>query len=474
MNSDVRGQRLTSVLNKHKRTNSHQSRNQNNDSNEPMQLPPAQGSMGGQANGMGSGHHQPPSPFVQLSSGHHQTQSAMPNGQLSSAMRSGDSSNGTYAPRRDPQAHLLFRTKMCKFYQMGACTRGPQCGFAHDDEVLRSTPDLKRTSLCPQLMKYGGCDKGVSCTYAHSKSELRPVETRKQNKKGNKELQPQQHKLPQSQMLGNRSSNGSGELTHASANSDGPSWRSEAPPATTRNGSGIMRVASMSTKDTPAKVSSPRISNELASVRSRSRCPTHPKELALHDAQAEIIPACPEDQLLSRRSEFMRNVLGIGADEADPNFVPNPLKAPFSSPRRVPQTAELFGTPNFNPTSPPWRPLSPSVGGLERGKRFGTGSIVVKNTFLEIVSPDGMKAGDSESPALRRVSTWGGNLSEADEAKGLDSFDSTTISSVASDEEDESRVKNPHHSQGRHSSQENNRCKGGGEISIVLSGFDDE
>lgn len=401
-------------------------RNSNRDTNnEPMQLPPAQGATSGQSNGFGTN-------------------------------ATTNSSSNSSSFRRDPQAHLLFRTKMCKFYQMGACTRGPQCGFAHDDEVLRATPDLKRTSLCPQLMKYGGCDKGDSCTYAHSKSELRSVEPRNPKKKASKETKeaqtPQGVERQQSQqalMFGNKL-NTMTQHSRGSAGADsdgGPSWRNiqTGTSTITRSNSGIC-MANMTAKDTPAKL-----------------IPTQP----VHDD----IP----DEIRERRTEFLRTVMGLGSDEAvEQNFVPNPLKAPFSSPRRVPQT-ELFNTPNFSPTSPPWRPLSPSFDesdAADMRPRFGSGSIVVKNTFLEIVNP-GPNDGGQESPALRRVSTWGGNLSEVeqDETKGLDSFDSTTISSVASDEEDEGRVKNPTASR---DAAKDGRLRSGGKISIVLSGFDDE
>jgi len=425
-------QRKVSTPDKNPPKSDQQARNRNRDTNnELMQLPPAQGSSNGQSNG-----------------------------------NSNNTSSNSSSFRRDPKAHLLFRTKMCKFFQMGACTRGPQCGFAHDDEVLRATPDLKRTSLCPQLMKYGGCDKGDACTYAHSKSELRSVEPRNPKKKASKETlkdaqTPRGVERQQSQqalMFGNKQSTPpKPTIKNSDADLDGgPSWR-HIPTGTStivrsnsgmivRSNSGIC-MANMTGKDTPAKL-----------------IPTQP---STDDISVEF---------RERRTEFLRTVMGIGSEEPgeQKNFVPNPLKAPFSSPRRVPQK-ELFNTSNFSPTSPPWRPLSPSFDesdATDGRPRFGSGSIVVKNTFLEIVNP-GPNDGGQDSPALRRVSTWGGNLSEVeqDETKGLDSFDSTTISSVASDEEDEGRVKNPTASR---DAAKDSRLRSGGKISIVLSGFDDE
>lgn len=66
------------------------------------------------------------------------------------------------------------KTKLCKFEQMGRCTKGPMCQFAHGAKELRSSPDLRFTRLCKTVL-LGGCCQDESCTYAHSKDELRSV-----------------------------------------------------------------------------------------------------------------------------------------------------------------------------------------------------------------------------------------------------------------------------------------------------------
>eukprot|EP00928_Gymnodinium_smaydae_P065250 TRINITY_DN48416_c0_g1_i1.p1 TRINITY_DN48416_c0_g1~~TRINITY_DN48416_c0_g1_i1.p1 ORF type:complete len:561 (-),score=98.86 TRINITY_DN48416_c0_g1_i1:192-1874(-) len=69
---------------------------------------------------------------------------------------------------------IFAKTKMCKFFMVGACTQGDNCRFAHDDVELSGTPDLNGTKVCKQLIKKGVC-KDPKCTYAHSKEELRLV-----------------------------------------------------------------------------------------------------------------------------------------------------------------------------------------------------------------------------------------------------------------------------------------------------------
>lgn len=64
------------------------------------------------------------------------------------------------------------KTKMCKFFVLGKCTKGEQCPFAHESDELRKLPDLRCTKLCKSLIQTGLCTN-KSCTYAHSKEELR-------------------------------------------------------------------------------------------------------------------------------------------------------------------------------------------------------------------------------------------------------------------------------------------------------------
>lgn len=77
---------------------------------------------------------------------------------------------------RNASEHLLFHTKLCKFYPLGACTRGSNCAFAHDDKVLRKIPNLVKTCLCPELLMKNYCTSGDSCKYAHSSDDIRRVD----------------------------------------------------------------------------------------------------------------------------------------------------------------------------------------------------------------------------------------------------------------------------------------------------------
>eukprot|EP00927_Polykrikos_kofoidii_P068874 TRINITY_DN64229_c0_g1_i1.p1 TRINITY_DN64229_c0_g1~~TRINITY_DN64229_c0_g1_i1.p1 ORF type:complete len:493 (+),score=79.73 TRINITY_DN64229_c0_g1_i1:58-1536(+) len=67
---------------------------------------------------------------------------------------------------------VFQKTKMCKFHILGACARGTNCFFAHDQAELNPLPDLSRTKLCKTLISTGFCEDG-NCKYAHNKEELR-------------------------------------------------------------------------------------------------------------------------------------------------------------------------------------------------------------------------------------------------------------------------------------------------------------
>ncbi|CAK0870432.1 unnamed protein product, partial [Prorocentrum cordatum] len=49
------------------------------------------------------------------------------------------------------QPALFHKTKMCKFNQLGMCTRGEMCRFAHGKHDMNQLPDLSRTKLCKAL-----------------------------------------------------------------------------------------------------------------------------------------------------------------------------------------------------------------------------------------------------------------------------------------------------------------------------------
>lgn len=69
----------------------------------------------------------------------------------------------------------LYKTKMCAFYNVGKCTRGTLCAFAHSVQELRPLPDLRFTRLC-ELTKRGDICRDVNCTFAHSLNDLRTTE----------------------------------------------------------------------------------------------------------------------------------------------------------------------------------------------------------------------------------------------------------------------------------------------------------
>jgi len=78
-----------------------------------------------------------------------------------------------------PRSNTMFsKTKMCKFYIMGKCTRGKECQWAHDASDLRGTPDLHCTKMCKELLSKGRCLQ-PACTYAHGALELRTTRSKK-------------------------------------------------------------------------------------------------------------------------------------------------------------------------------------------------------------------------------------------------------------------------------------------------------
>lgn len=66
-----------------------------------------------------------------------------------------------------------FKTKRCRFWLEGRCSRGDSCTYAHTEVELRPTPDLSKTKICSKWKK-GLCDKpSHECTYAHGVQDLR-------------------------------------------------------------------------------------------------------------------------------------------------------------------------------------------------------------------------------------------------------------------------------------------------------------
>lgn len=70
-----------------------------------------------------------------------------------------------------------FKTKRCRFWMEGRCTRGDSCTYAHTDVELRSPPDLTKTKICSRW-KRNACDKSPEqCAYAHGADDLRDTNT---------------------------------------------------------------------------------------------------------------------------------------------------------------------------------------------------------------------------------------------------------------------------------------------------------
>jgi len=66
---------------------------------------------------------------------------------------------------------VLFKTRMCSYFQAGHCVRRV-CRFAHSEEELRHAPDWSKTVLCHFVRDRGYC-RMENCKYAHTTTELR-------------------------------------------------------------------------------------------------------------------------------------------------------------------------------------------------------------------------------------------------------------------------------------------------------------
>jgi hypothetical protein len=80
------------------------------------------------------------------------------------------------AVARAERTAVFGKTKLCKFYILGCCTKGKACCFAHDQSEMNPAPDLSRTKICKTLINTGICND-PDCTYAHNKEELRDMPT---------------------------------------------------------------------------------------------------------------------------------------------------------------------------------------------------------------------------------------------------------------------------------------------------------
>jgi len=67
----------------------------------------------------------------------------------------------------------MSKTKMCQFHAEGKCTRGSNCTFAHGDDEMKRSPDLRKTRICQSFSK-GTCDlSNDECNFAHGEQDLR-------------------------------------------------------------------------------------------------------------------------------------------------------------------------------------------------------------------------------------------------------------------------------------------------------------
>lgn len=78
------------------------------------------------------------------------------------------------APVARERFQLQFRkSRMCRFFVRGECTKGEQCMFAHGLSEIRCAPDLRKTSLCPDWQS-GRCPlTAEECLRAHGPEDLR-------------------------------------------------------------------------------------------------------------------------------------------------------------------------------------------------------------------------------------------------------------------------------------------------------------
>ena len=94
---------------------------------------------------------------------------------------------------------MCRKTRMCRFYMAGACTKGWTCEFAHGREEMTRAPDLSCTKICPTLLETGVCT-AADCKYAHKKEELRTASlervTRSTNRRDSRDAPPTNGRIP--------------------------------------------------------------------------------------------------------------------------------------------------------------------------------------------------------------------------------------------------------------------------------------
>eukprot|EP01056_Protomagalhaensia_sp_Gyna25_P005910 Protomagalhaensia_sp_Gyna_25__5909@NODE_89_length_5350_cov_55_762003_g69_i0_p2_GENE_NODE_89_length_5350_cov_55_762003_g69_i0NODE_89_length_5350_cov_55_762003_g69_i0_p2_ORF_typecomplete_len330_score24_15zfCCCH/PF00642_24/4_5e08zfCCCH/PF00642_24/0_012zfCCCH/PF00642_24/7_4e05zfCCCH_3/PF15663_5/2_9e11zfCCCH_3/PF15663_5/0_012Torus/PF16131_5/3_2e05Torus/PF16131_5/1_4e02Torus/PF16131_5/0_32zf_CCCH_4/PF18345_1/0_0002zf_CCCH_4/PF18345_1/11zf_CCCH_4/PF18345_1/1_4e02zf_CCCH_4/PF18345_1/12zfCCCH_4/PF18044_1 len=83
----------------------------------------------------------------------------------------GDSSTGGESGDEQSCNGRFYKTRLCLFFQKGACIKGTSCSYAHSEQELRPAPDLIKTRLCQDWIN-GSCTSR-SCKFAHGRHELR-------------------------------------------------------------------------------------------------------------------------------------------------------------------------------------------------------------------------------------------------------------------------------------------------------------
>lgn len=74
---------------------------------------------------------------------------------------------------KEDYAKQFFKTRICRFFTRGKCSKGSDCSHAHSHDELHLKPNLIKTSLCRHYSSGRICEKGEDCPYAHGVSELR-------------------------------------------------------------------------------------------------------------------------------------------------------------------------------------------------------------------------------------------------------------------------------------------------------------
>lgn len=75
-----------------------------------------------------------------------------------------------YTSRAERSAGFA-KTRLCKFFLEGKCTRGKKCTFAHGDEDKEEQSQPLCLKLCKTLIATGRC-KNPNCRYAHGKEDI--------------------------------------------------------------------------------------------------------------------------------------------------------------------------------------------------------------------------------------------------------------------------------------------------------------